>query len=78
MTKVEKTVPAEGKRSYDIIVTTKKDKFKIPVVDVRDGETERQNAESILNASKVNNSSRFMRPTFAQGGGCYQTSRKRS
>lgn len=75
MTTISK-IQQEGKCSYELLVTTKDDKFKIPVVDVRDGDQAREKANAILKSSKVTSNSKHMRPTFAQGGGCYQVSRK--
>lgn len=69
-------IKSEDKRSYDIKVTTPKSltgAFYIPVIDVRDGDKEREIANTILKASKV---SKFFKPTFASGGGSYQVSRK--
>lgn len=77
MTKVEK-LTTEGKRSYVIKVTTVNSltgSFYIPVVDVRDGEDERERANEMLKSS---NQSRFLKPSFGSGGGSYQVSRKKT
>ena len=76
MTKTE-VLQAEGKRSYSIKVTTDKSltgPFYIPVVDVRDGEKEREIANGILKAARQ---SKYLRPSFAVGGGSFQVSRKK-
>jgi hypothetical protein len=49
---------------------SKKDgKFEIPIYDTRRDDDKANEALKAANATK---GSRFMRPTFAQGGGSYQ------
>jgi hypothetical protein len=63
-------------QSYGIQVNTKDDLFVIPVVDVRDGEERRGQADNILYASNATKGSKYLRPSFAGWGGCYQNSHK--
>ncbi len=77
MTKVS-TLKQDNRLSYGIKVETKGNRreqrdFVIPVMDVRDGSAERGAANTILKAAKQ---SKFMRPTYSQGGNSYQVSQK--
>jgi hypothetical protein len=49
----------------------------ISVVDVRDGEKERMLAYSIIKTLNANRGSKYIKPSFGSGGGCYNVSRKR-
>jgi len=73
--KVE-NITKEGKRSYGIRIETPKGEVRmVPVVDVRDGDTERCIAKRII---KATNHSKFMQPSYGVGGGSYQASYKRN
>lgn len=74
MTKVS-TLKQDGKLSYDIKVQTAKDKFVIPVIDVRDGEVARDRVNQII---KSQHRSKFTNPSYSAGGNSYQVSQKKS
>ena len=76
-TKVTKIL-SENKLSHLIEVETFgiiPKKFHIPVMDVRDGEEEREIGVKIL---KTNNTSKFLKPSYGIGGNSYQQSYKKS
>lgn len=58
-------------------IETNKDKFIIPVVDVRRSEDKRRIANKINKASNAHRGSKYMKPSFAQHGLSYQTSHKK-
>lgn len=66
----------EGKLSYGIKVETDKGSFVIPVIDVRDGESERGFVANTIKQSNVQNGSRFLRPSYSVRGLSYQNSYK--
>lgn len=71
-------VRKEGKRSYLRRVIKydngqEVDRFIVPVIDVRDGEKER---DLIKAQVKANSQSKFLRPSFSESGRSYQTSYK--
>ena len=66
-----------GKRSYGIKVKTKDDEFTIPVIDARDGEHEQTLIKNMIRNTNRQTGSKYMRPSFGQGGGCYQISQKK-
>lgn len=75
----QKLLVQEDRRSYLIEVTKfnngiEDDKFKIPVIDVRDGEEARKKVNSML---RDNNSSIFTKPSFSVIGKSYQVSHKK-
>lgn len=67
----------ETKRSYVIKVDTHDDSFRIPVVDVRDGEKAREMATSIQKARNVAQGSKFFQPSFSLLGYSYNHSAKK-
>lgn len=63
------------KHSHAIKITPKsKEPFFIPVIDVRDGDVERERARQMV---KFSNHSKYTRPSFGSGGGSYQVSYKK-
>lgn len=79
-TSTTKVLRKEGKRSYVIEVTKLDDHFVfdvfyIPVIDVRDGETERRLVRQMAKAAGSH--SIHMKPSFAMGGNSYQVSQKK-
>lgn len=64
----------ENKLSYGIKVETEKETFIVPVIDVRDGESERSAVKSMI---KAQNKSKFMNPSFSVLGHSYKVSRKK-
>jgi hypothetical protein len=71
-----KHLTREDKKSYGIQVTTKDDKFVVPVMDVRDGEQERAIVNNMVKNSRQR--SQFLQPSFGSGGNCYQVSQKKN
>ncbi len=65
--------PQEGKYSYTINDESKQDgKFKIPVVDVRDGATARDKVKAMLKAVNKNKGSKHFNETFSGVGRSYR------
>lgn len=71
------TLKQEGRLSYGIKVETSKETFVIPVLDVRDGDAAREQITHTQTTSNYHKGSRFMRPSYAGWGGCYQNSYKK-
>lgn len=69
----EKLTQSE-KSSHLIKVSPKgKPAFFIPVIDVRDGEDQRNAAKSLLKASNMNRGSQYIKPTYTLFGENYNT-----
>lgn len=49
----------------------------IPVIDVRDGPSEREISDKMTLSNNYRNGSRYMKPSYSQGGNCYQNSFKK-
>jgi hypothetical protein len=78
MTKT-RNITSKNKHSYLIEVTPanpNKETFRIPVVDVRDGEDARELASKLTRSSNGFRGSKFMKPSYAYMGGSYNVSYK--
>ena len=65
----------DGMRSHQIEVKTDAGQhFKIPVIDVRDGDNARELIKQII---KRSSRSKYMSPSFSVGGNSYQVSAKK-
>lgn len=60
--------------SHVIKVEAEKGISIIPVVDVRDGKEARERAARMIKGSQQ---SKYLKPSYGAGGGCYQVSHKR-
>lgn len=60
-TTVTTLIPPGEKLSYSIEVTTFNNQFTIPVIDVRDGDKEREEVNKMLKASNQQNHRRYFK-----------------
>lgn len=72
-----KRITKEGKYSYGIQVKTSKEEFVIPVIDVRDGQHERNKVNTIIKNLNFHSGSKYMRPSYSVRGLSYQISHKK-
>lgn len=65
----------EDRYSHLIKITPKSNKrsFFIPVIDVRDGEEQREAAKNMLKASNILRGSKYLKPTYTMFGENYNS-----
>lgn len=65
----------DDKLSHGLKIETPKGEIHmVPVIDVRDGQDERDRIKRVI---KSTNRSSFLHPSFGEGGGSYQASYKK-
>ena len=75
-TKVE-ILQNDNQASYGIKVTTEKDVFVVPILNVKDGQPTRDRINYMTKNNNIRKGSKFMHPTFAVNGNSYQVSHKK-
>jgi hypothetical protein len=75
-TKVE-ILQNDNQASYGIKVTTEKDVFVVPVLNVKDGQPTRDRINYMTKNNNIRKGSKFMQPSYSVGGNSYQASQKK-